>query len=104
MSEQKTYDQTLTTSSRGFRWDEAWVYQHSTGEALQVTSLAGKMCNRTYMYELLVADFGATNLIAQGLTEPSKLGNGGSTCQFTPRRVSPVTLAITLTLSPYSYP
>ena len=82
MSEQKIYDQTLTTRSSGSSWDEAWVHEHSTGDTAQITSLAGKMCNRTYVYELLVADFGADNLTEQGLTDPSKLGNAGSTCQF----------------------
>ena len=89
VSEQKLHDPTLTSSSSGAKWDEAWVYQHSTGEAEQITSLAGKMCNRTYMHELMVADWGIDALNAEGLATPSKLGNGGSTCQYyMPRRAS----------------
>lgn len=82
VSEQKVHDPTLTSSSSGAKWDEAWVYQHSTGEAEQITALAGKMCNRTHMHELMVADWGIDALNAEGLATPSNLGNGGSTCQY----------------------
>eukprot|EP00312_Isochrysidales_sp_CCMP1244_P035245 CAMPEP_0202769694 /NCGR_PEP_ID=MMETSP1388-20130828/37220_1 /ASSEMBLY_ACC=CAM_ASM_000864 /TAXON_ID=37098 /ORGANISM="Isochrysis sp, Strain CCMP1244" /LENGTH=724 /DNA_ID=CAMNT_0049438489 /DNA_START=88 /DNA_END=2259 /DNA_ORIENTATION=+ len=81
VSQKAATDPTLTSSSSGLKYDEAWIYQRGTGEPEQIANLAGQQCNRTYMYELMVKDHGLAAVAAE-FSSPSKLGNGGTPCQY----------------------
>jgi len=81
VSQKSVHDPTLTTSSRGITYDEGWIYQRGTGEPERIANLAGQQCNRTYMYELMVEDWGLA-AVAEEYSSPSRLGNGGTPCQY----------------------
>ena len=83
VSEKTVHDPTLTTLSSGSKYSEPWIYSTSQAESVRIADLSGQQCNRTRMYELIVQDWGLENVIDL-IAEPSKLGNGGSTCAPAP--------------------
>tara|TARA_B110001452_G_scaffold182124_1_gene152962 strand:+ start:2437 stop:4458 length:2022 start_codon:yes stop_codon:yes gene_type:complete len=81
VSQNAVHDPLLTTSSSGSTFDEAWLFRQGD-DPVRIANLASQQCNRTFMYELIVADWGAEAVVAEGLSGGSSLGNGGTPCQY----------------------